>query len=85
MLVLCLTHHSHHFPDSFPETPPDWPIYRPISIYTCHSAALVLNCLSLSLPEGTYLIHHCSLSIEDNVYHDMSLITYDWISECVNE
>lgn len=55
------------------------------SIYTCHSAALVLNCLSLSLPEGTYLIHHCSLSIEDNVYHDMSLMTYDWISECVNE
>ncbi|CAI9152115.1 unnamed protein product [Rangifer tarandus platyrhynchus] len=25
MLVLCLTHHSHRFPDSFPETPPDWP------------------------------------------------------------
>lgn len=86
-LVLCLTHPSHHFPDYFQRRLliglPGW-VGDPLPV--CHSTApAVLSCLSLSLPEGMYLIHHWSLSIWDNVSHDMSLTIYDWISECVNE
>ena len=52
-LVLCLTHPSHHLPDSFPETPPYWPPRLGRGPCTCMSPHCSC-CAKLSVPFSSW-------------------------------